>query len=68
MMKDWLGAVPKLNKVTIGLIHGPRDWQWQIQRGSTEITGGHYEILRSERGKCQNSKYRACSENSQVTR
>lgn len=47
MMKDWLGAVPKFNKLTVGLIYCPRDWQWQTL-GNNEIIGCHYKILRSE--------------------
>lgn len=34
--------------MTVGLIHGPRDQQWEIPGGNEEIIGGHYEILRIE--------------------
>ena len=47
MTKDWLGEVPKFNKLTVGLIYCPRDWQWQIPGGNEEITGYYYKRLRS---------------------
>lgn len=48
MIKDWVAAMSKFNKMTVGLIHGPRDWWWQISAGNEEIIGGHYEILTLE--------------------
>lgn len=48
MIRDWLGAVLKLNKMTVGLFHAPRDWQWQISGGNEEIIAGRYETLRIE--------------------
>lgn len=61
MIKYWFGTVPNFKKMT-GLIHGPRDWQWQIPGGDEEINGGHWEILGLQRGKCQKPKHRACLE------
>ena len=59
----WLEAVPKFNKMTVGLIHFPRDWKWQISGGNEGIIGGRYETLRIERVRCRNPKYRANLEN-----
>lgn len=63
MIMGWLEEVPKFNKMTVDLIHFPRDWKWQISGGNEGIIRGRYETLRIEWGRCQNPKYRANLEN-----
>lgn len=48
MIMGWLEEVPKFNKMTVDLIHFPRDWKWQISGGNEGIIGGRYETLRIE--------------------
>lgn len=48
MRKDWLGALPKFNKMIVGLIHDSRNRQWQTLGSNKEIIGHHHKILSSE--------------------